>query len=475
MKHAITVNCNSFTYDSAESPILQNLHFTVDYQKVTLLSGMSGCGKSTLLSLINGIIPRITSGQLDGEILIDGENLSGASMSQISRKVGSILQNAESQIIHQIVEDEVAFGCENFGVEPNEMETRVSEACHMVKLDRTWKTRTLSGGQKQRVVTASTLVMNTDILIFDEPLANLDQAGALDLLRLLRSLADSGKAILLVEHRLDVVLPFVDEVWQMKEGRTEKVADKYAYLGSQISLIKDIEEDNITSEDNALQIKQISKRFGNRVILNQVNADIKKGSRILLLGENGCGKSTMLHILARLLKPDSGEVMQQFDSSLAKKADKKWFRAVGVVYQNPNYQLFMPSVEEEISFGAEDKEYALEIAHRFGLDALLPCHPHSLSEGQKRRVTIASILAQKPKILLLDEPTVGQDYEGLKQMVSVINQIHREEQNTMITITHDFRCASALCDQALWLEQGAISRIGGKELVKEFFQRQVPK
>lgn len=470
--NAIAVNCRRFTYANSEEPVLRELRFEVNYGEVTLLSGLSGCGKSTLLQLINGVIPRIISGDLEGEVLIDGEDIEGYSMSRISRKVGSVLQNAESQIIHQTVEDEIAFGCENFGVSADEIERRIANACKRLQLGRDWKTRTLSGGQKQRVVTASTLAMEPRILIFDEPLANLDQKGAVDLLELLRKLAREGKAILLVEHRLDVVLPYVDVVWQMENGAVHPVADKTAYLNSQISLIHDSQEDCITKASPAISCRQIHKQFGSRIILDAMNMEISVGERILLLGENGCGKSTLLNLIGRLLKPDSGAINQSFDPRLGKKADQAWFQAVGIVYQNPNYQLFMPSVQDEICFGAGDTDYALRVASRFGLEPLLDRHPQSLSEGQKRRVTIAAILAQKPKLLLLDEPTVGQDYAGLQQMVKVINAIHREQGNTMITITHDFRCAAALCDRTLWLEDGKIYRSGGKEVTEAFFRRQ---
>lgn len=467
---AITVHCKRFTYLNEETPVLKDIDFQAEYGQVTLISGLSGCGKSTLLQLINGIIPRIVSGELEGEVLVDGENVDGRSMSYISRKVGSVLQNAEAQIIHQAVEDEIAFGCENFGIQPEEMERRVKASCRLMKLEPDWKTRTLSGGQKQRVVTASTLAMQPDILMFDEPLANLDQQGAIELLTLLKKLADQGKAILLVEHRLDVVLPYVDVVWEMRDGSLHPVPEKTAYLKQQIGMIKDGAEDTITKPQTIMECTELRKTFGKRRILDGITLKIQEGERLLLLGENGCGKSTLMSILARLQTPDgTGNISTSDILGRSKKADGKWFKAVGVVYQNPNYQLFMPSVREELCFGSKETEYALEMAERFGLTPLMERHPQSLSEGQKRRVTIAAILAQKPKLLLLDEPTVGQDYQGLKQMVKVINEIHREQKNTMITVTHDFRCAAALCDRAVWLENGKISKSGGKELIETFF------
>lgn len=471
MSRAVQVEVRSFTYDGCEAPVLRDVDFHLNYGQVTLLSGLSGCGKSTLLSLINGVIPRMTAGALDGRILVDGEDVAGRTMSQISRKVGSVLQNAESQIIHQSVEDEIAFGCENFGVDPAEIHRRIEKSCALLGLERGWAPRTLSGGQKQRLVTASTLAMGEDILIFDEPLANLDQQGARELLTLLRTLAGQGKAVLLVEHRLDVVLPYVDVVWELREGSAHLVPDKAAYLGSQVNVIRDTPADCLAAASPVLRASRLTKGFEGRAVLDGLSFDLMAGERLLLLGENGCGKSTLLSILARLLRADGGEVEQFLDPALGKKADRRWFRTVGVVYQNPNYQLFMSSVADELTFAAADRDYALNLAERFGLTSLLDRHPHSLSEGQKRRVTIAAILAQKPRLLLLDEPTVGQDYAGLRQLVEVLNAVHREQGNTMVTITHDFRCAAALCDRALWLEGGRIRREGGKKLAQAFFLR----
>ena len=475
MSRAVEVHLRSFTYDGCREPVLRDTQFHLDYGQLTLLSGLSGCGKSTLLSLINGVIPRMTAGTLDGQVLVDGEDIAGRTMSQISRKVGCVLQNAESQIIHQSVEDEIAFGCENFGVDPADIDQRIGDSCARLGLERSWATRTLSGGQKQRLVTASTLAMGADILIFDEPLANLDQSGALELLELLRALARQGKAVLLVEHRLDVVLPYADVVWELREGSAHLVADKAAYLGRQVSVIRDTPADRLTGSAPALRVSRLTKRFGPRTVLDGLDLELMEAERLLLLGENGCGKSTLLSILARLQRADGGHVEQFLNPALGKRADRNWFRCVGVVYQNPNYQLFMPSVADELTFAAADRDYALELAGRFGLTPLLERHPHSLSEGQKRRVTLAAILAQKPRLLLLDEPTVGQDYAGLRQLVDVLNEIHREERNTMITITHDFRCAAALCDRAVWLERGNLFRQGGKDLAEAFFFREQPR
>ncbi|MCR4742453.1 MAG: energy-coupling factor ABC transporter ATP-binding protein [Treponema sp.] len=454
---AVEIDLKSFRYFNSPQNILENLKMQINYGEITLLSGFSGCGKSTLLSLINGVIPRVISGQIEGDILIDGENINGKTMSQISRKVGSVLQNAESQIIHQQVEDEIAFACENLGFEREKIQSSLDQLCPLLELGKDWKCRSLSGGQKQRLVTASTLAMETPILIFDEPFANLDLEGAKKLLDLLTDLKTKGKAILLVEHRLDLVLPYVDKIWSLENKSVKEIKDKETYLKSQTDIIKDEAENKLSFEDCLLEIKDLKKSFAGREILKGISCKIYRGERILLCGQNGCGKTTLLSIIGRLQKADSGQIIQNINPKFGKRAGKKWFKAVGIVYQNPNYQLFMSTVKDEILFGAEDKNYALDLAHKFELDEILERHPHSLSEGQKRRVTIAAILAQRPKLLLLDEPTVGQDYGALKKMMKVLNEIHRQENNTMITITHDIRCISALCDRKIHIQDGIIN------------------
>ena len=208
-----------------------------------------------------------------------------------------------------------------------------------------------------------------------------------------------------------------------------------------------------------------------RDILNGVTFDILKGSRTVLLGENGCGKTTLLRLISRLEKPTRGVILQNIDDKFGQKSkqSKKWYKKVGVVYQNPDYQLFMQTVEKEIKFGAKSDEYADEIAEKFGIKHLYARHPQSLSEGQKRRVSIAAVVATDPEVLILDEPTVGQDYKGLCEMVEVLNKLHEEAHNTMITVTHDKRCAAALCDKSVWIKNGKTYKTGGKELVDEFF------
>ena len=467
--NAIELKKVNFSYDG-KTKILENTDFTAEYGEVTLLSGHSGEGKSTLMYIVSGIIPNVNYGELTGEVLVGGESIKGKKMGDICRKVGVVLQNADEQIIQKIVEDEIAFGCENLAFPPEKIQKQIDIVCNLLKLDKSWKCRTLSGGQKQRLITASTLAMGQKIIILDEPLANLDKDGAAMLMGTLRSLAQAGYCVVVIEHRLDMVLPFVDSVWHIGDKTVKRIEDKAAYLQAQTAKIED--SCPIYAPQSPLfELKNVKFAVKDREILKDISLEIPKGGRTVFLGENGCGKTTLLRLIARLYKPTGGSITQYIDEKFKQKpkGSKAWYKKVGVVYQNPDYQLFMPTVRQEISFGAKSEEYAAEIAELFGVKHLWERHPQSLSEGQKRRVSIAAVAACEPEVLLLDEPTVGQDYDGLCALVEILNKLHMQSGNTMITITHDVRCAEALCDRAYLIADGIVAKRGGKELVREYF------
>ena len=396
----------SFKYDGANNYVLENVNFEINYGELVLLSGVSGEGKSTLLSIINGVIPFVNSGKLSGNVEIDGKNITKEKISSRSKLVGTVLQNADEQIVYDFANDEIAFGCENLNTEPSEIENRITKYTSLLKIDKTARTRTMSGGQKQRLITASTLAMEQKIIILDEPLANLDTEGAHILLGVLKELVNVGYAVLIVEHRLDIVKDYADRVMWIKNKCVFSSYDK-GKLDSNIKIIKANHKG--TAGKTLIKAENIIFSAGKRNIIDGLNVEIKAGERIVLLGENGCGKTTLMRSLAKLNKLSGGKLTQSLTKS--EKANSKWFSQVGYVYQNPTYQLFMPTLLSEISYKAKSEDYAKEMIKAFGLEGLEQRHPQSLSQGQKRRASIAAICAGKPQILFLDEPTVGQDYE----------------------------------------------------------------
>ena len=463
---AIRLKEVSFKYDGAKENVLENINLTVEYGETVLLSGVSGEGKSTLLSIINGVIPFVNSGEFSGSVEIDGKDVTKLKISERSKLIGTVLQNADEQIIYDLVNEEIAFGCENLNIASEEIDRRIERFTTLMQIEKNAKTKTLSGGQKQRLITASTLAMEQKIIILDEPLANLDTHTAHILLKALRNLANSGYAVLIVEHRLDVVKNYIDKVMRIKNKQLFTSTD----INDLNSGIK-----TIPHADGSLLGKVLIKgeklffAAGDRNIIDGLDIEIRAGERIVLLGENGCGKTTLMRMLARLNKPNDGALSQTITKS--KKANSKWFSKVGYVYQNPTYQLFMPTLLSEISFKAKSEETAREMINAFGLSGLEQRHPQSLSEGQKRRASIAAVCASEPTVLFLDEPTVGQDYKNLCKTVETVNNINKNLGTAIVTVTHDKRCAGALADRVLIMENGKISRQGDYRLANEFLDK----
>lgn len=463
---AIRLKEVSFKYDGAKENVLENINLTVEYGETVLLSGVSGEGKSTLLSIINGVIPFVNSGEFSGSVEIDGKDVTKLKISERSKLIGTVLQNADEQIIYDLVNDEIAFGCENLNIASEKIDRRIERFTTLMQIEKNAKTKTLSGGQKQRLITASTLAMEQKIIILDEPLANLDTHTAHILLKALRNLANSGYAVLIVEHRLDVVKNYIDKVMRIENKQLFTSTD----INDLNSGIKTIPHaDGSLPGEVLIKGEKLFFAAGDRNIIDGLDIEIRAGERIVLLGENGCGKTTLMRMLARLNKPNDGMLSQTITKS--KKANSKWFSKVGYVYQNPVYQLFMPTLLSEISFKAKSEEIAREMINAFGLLGLEQRHPQSLSEGQKRRASIAAVCASEPTVLFLDEPTVGQDYKNLCKTVETVNKINKNLGTAIVTVTHDKRCAGALADRVLIMENGKISRQGDYRLANEFLDK----
>ena len=445
--------------------VLKGIDLEVNRGEVVCIIGASGSGKSTLLRCIN-LLEEADSGHIwfDGQDLMDLK----VNLNALRQKIGMVFQG-----FNLFNNKSVLDNCTLAPMDVKHISKTQAEATAIKHLTTVGladfihaDSRRLSGGQKQRLITASALATEQRILLLDEPLANLDRKGAAFLMASLRTLAESGYAVLIVEHRLEQVLPFVHEVWRLRNGSLERQTGREALRAAPPETAEHIHAE-ARREEPVMTLRSVGWRAGGRSILEGVDLTLFQGERLLLLGDNGCGKTSLLRLIARLARPTVGEIQQLIDPALGqRRGSRAWFRRVGVVYQNPNCQLFMPTVAQEVAFAAKSEDFAREIMELFGIAHLAERHPHSLSEGQKRRVSIAAVAASQPELLLLDEPTVGQDREGLRTLLHALNLLHTRTGNTIVTVTHDRRCASALCDRAAWLKDGRIEKTGGPELIE---------
>jgi len=474
LKNLIELKNISVRYRQSDSWVLEDSNFKGLKGEFIVVTGPSGGGKTTFIKTINGIIYADFPEKIKGDILYCGESVSKMSAAERALIFGSILQNADEQIIFEKVEDELAFALENIRTDPVKMPDLILESARMMDLEICWDTSTLSSGQKQRLISATTFSMGQKILLLDEPLANLDKKASDKLLEKLKFLTrEKDYCVILVEHRLDRVFALADKFCWIENSRIKtfhKTDDfkKFWYDWLEYSLFnnclelsdcKDNSRNNLNcNQKKLIEIKKAKVVKSGREILTDINFTLRQGERWVFIGDNGSGKTSMIKLLSNIYKPAEGK-----RETLIKNKDT--FKRIGYVLQNPNYQLFMPTVMREISYKAVSEDHVNVIIDALNLGPILQRHPHSLSEGQKRRVGLAAILATGPDILFLDEPTVGQDYNNLGNMLKAISRIYKDRLLTMITVTHDTRCARYMGNKVLLMEKGTIKAIGGHELI----------
>ena len=500
----------SFQYFSQAEPTLHDINLQVFPGEKILIVGPSGSGKSTLGNCLNGLIPFSYKGTLNGTLKIKGESTTEKNIFELSKSVGTVLQDSDGQFVGLTAGEDIAFALENDNVSRVIMRQRVQSVAEMVGM-QDWLTRSpfeLSGGQKQRTSLAGVLVDDVDILLFDEPLANLDPATGKTAIEIIDDIhMQSRKTVIIIEHRLeDVLHRFVDRILVIREGRI--IADENAhtlvssdilvdtgireplyvtalkYAGVKVTpemrpgyittLNTDLSRDALTVWHNSIQhpeppqvkpsilrIEDVTFSYdGIHPVLQNINIDIKEGEMVSLVGKNGAGKSTLSKLLCGFEKQDQGRIFYRGED-IKDKSIKERAEIIGAVLQNPNQMISKPMIFDEIALGLRFREIPEdEIERRVnkvlkicGLAPFKDWPISALSYGQKKRVTIASILALGPEVLILDEPTAGQDYRHYTEIMEFLVEINKMGV-TIILITHDMHLMLEYTPRAVVLSSG---------------------
>jgi energy-coupling factor transporter ATP-binding protein EcfA2 len=512
----------------ATEQVLKNVSLDLCRGDFALLLGPSGCGKSKLTLCLNGLVPHLDQGEMSGTVAVAGKDTQTHEVYEFASIIGMVFQNPDDQILSLRVADEIAFGVENQGLPHEEIVRRVEEFMELLEIShlKDRLTFAISGGQKQRVSIASNLIMLQEVLVLDDPTTDLDPVGKNEIVQTLGRLwHEMGKTLLVIEHDLDDLVEFANRVIVMDDGQIvadgapgEIFAQRYQEMvrlgvnlpqhveiahillqnGSQAPTLPvrkeeafAILQDFVDGHAGALTPPQRVKDVrGEPVIsvrdlgfsydagapiLRNLNFEIRQGEFVAIIGANGSGKSTLVNNLIGLLRPDEGQILiNGRDTRQVKVSDL--VSDIGYVFQNPDHQLFASSVEEELQFSLRTRNFTPdEIEERVsrtldivGLKHLRERHPFSLSRGQRQNLAVATALIHGPKLILLDEPTTGQDRRNLAGLLDMLSRLNRQG-NTTIMVTHDMDIVAAYATRVMVLANGQIVFDGHPETV--FYDR----
>lgn len=505
MKPFIQFKDFTFKYDIQAEPTLKSLNLTIEKGQKVLIIGPSGSGKSTIGHCLNGIIPNIYHGEKSGQFTIDGKEAFGLSIYDKSHLVSTVLQDPDGQFIGLTVAEDLAFALENDCVSLEEMQEKVAHWAKRLDLTEFLDNRPqdLSGGQKQRVSLAGVLIDESPILLFDEPLANLDPKSGQETIDLIDRIHHEEKATtIIIEHRLeDVLYRHVDKVVLVNDGqilfdghpdellRTELLIQNGIREPLYVTALKDLGVDVTSMEhlsdlsqidltniavtapssfqeeapqDKLLMVEQLHFAYQeNRPILKNINFEINQGERIAIVGKNGAGKSTLAKAICQFITPE-GDIRYRGQSimtdSIKERAEK-----IGYVLQNPNQMISQTMIFDEVALGLRLRGVDEQAVEERVLETLKVCGLYefrkwpisALSFGQKKRVTIASVLVMNPEIILLDEPTAGQDKRNYTEIMNFLNQLNKAG-HTIIMITHDMQLMLEYSDRSIVVSNGEI-------------------
>lgn len=506
MDKYISFNQFTFQYDAQAEATLKDISFDIVKGEKVLILGPSGSGKSTLAQCLNGIIPNIHKGQAKGQVRIDGQDIFKQSIYDKSQLVSTVLQDPDGQFIGLTVAEDLAFALENDCADQSEMKDKV--ALWAERLDLTsllnHRPQDLSGGQKQRVSLAGVLIDESPILLFDEPLANLDPKSGQETIDLIDKIhKEEGATTIIIEHRLeDVLYRPVDRILLVNDGTLLFNGSPDELLSSTLLLENGIREplyvtvlrqlgfdtrdaENLSqldaldlsdlvlpdrvlkdkrdsSSDSILKVEGLSVSYGdNPAIIEDMSFSLKKGERLAIVGKNGAGKSTLAKALCGFV-PSQGKLTYKgqdiSQDSIAERSER-----IGFVLQNPNQMISQTMIFDEVALGlrlrgieeTEVEERVHEVLKTCGLYSFRKWPISALSFGQKKRVTIASILVLKPEIIILDEPTAGQDYKTYTDIMNFLDSLQKQG-HTIVMITHDMQLMLEYSDRCLVVVEGKI-------------------
>ncbi|MBQ1305648.1 MAG: ABC transporter ATP-binding protein [Erysipelotrichales bacterium] len=504
----------SFRYKSQNEDTLKHINLVINKGEKVLILGPSGSGKSTLANCINGLIPFSYPGEITGSCKVAGIETQEANLFTLSNHVGTVQQDSDAQFIGLSVGEDIAFSLENDCVPRSEMLGKVEEAAHTVDMDGFLEELPydLSGGQKQKVALGGVLHNDVEILLFDEPLAALDPAMGMTAVDLIdRIYREKNKTVLIIEHRLeDVLYRHVDRIILINDGQIALDTTPDDLLRSNVlkdmgireplyisalknagcvfgpedrladldeldislyreNLVRHFEEqkpslkNEVPSGEELLNVDHVTFSYGDFTALKNISFRVKKGERISVIGKNGAGKSTMAKLLCGIIRPDEGTVTFR-GVNCVQYSIRELGQKIGYVMQNPNQMLVKDMIRDEIQLAMKLNQFPEETIEKnaeevLKMTDLYPMRnwPISvLSYGQRKRVTIASILSLRPEIVIVDEPTAGQDYKHYTEIMNFLEKLNREYGITILFITHDMHLAIEYTDRSIVFSDGEL-------------------
>lgn len=504
----------SFQYRSQEEATLHHINLTINKGETVFITGPSGSGKSTLGNLINGVIPEEFPGTLSGDLTIAGKHPSEVDLTDLSFEVGTVLQDPDAQFVGLTVAEDIAFALENDAQPLSLLHEKVAEwADHLnVKQQLSKHPQDLSGGQKQRVALAGVLIDNEPILLLDEPLANLDPAAGRDSMKLINWLVkNQNLTVIIIDHRIEEVLQIpIDRMVVLADGQIIADDQPDQLLKSNLLLTNGLREplyvtalktagvavdhlenladlaslkldkgdhaklnswmaaqpapDVPTKKQPIIEVKQMTFGYpGEPQIFDQFNLTIHQGEMVALVGKNGTGKTTLINLITGFLKPTSGNLYFN-QTDISDDSVKQRASRIGYVLQDPNQMISKTMIFDEVALGLQlrgldpetIKKQVFETLKITGLYPYRNWPISALSFGQKKRVTIAAALVLQPEVLILDEPTAGQDLAHYSQMMDFLHHLNQTQGTTVLMVTHDMNLMMAYADRTIVLDQGQV-------------------